>query len=338
MKIMTVLVLVTALLAPGVAGSAGEPVMLAYSQLGLLAHLPWQVALGQKYFEEQGLEPKGYNFESGAKSIAALIGGSADFAANALEHAIKAKVQGKDLVYVFSSTRLPGFGLAVASTQKGEIKGIADLKGKLVGVSGIGAASHVLLDYVLKKHGVDPGDVRIIAVGISTFPPALEGGKIVAGMAGEPFFSRMIARGTAFSMGNLSSLKETQAILGGEYVFSGAITRPDVIAKRPQVVQKVVTALVKASHFIETKTPEEIAGAVSPTAPEAGAQVIDLMEALRASREIYAPRGMVSGSGVETVMKSLESFGVFKEGKRIDAASTYDMKFVRQAVKDLKLP
>jgi hypothetical protein len=37
-------------------------------------------------------------------------------------------------------------------------------------------------------------------------------------------------------------------------------------------------------------------------------------------------------------MKSLESFGVFKEGKRIDAASTYDMKFVRQAVKDLKLP
>ena len=136
-------------------------------------------------------------------------------------------------------------------------------------------------------------------------------------------------------MGNLSSLKETQAILGGEYVFSGAITRPDVIAKRPQMVQKVVTALVKASHFIETKTPEEIAGAVPADLVGDRAQFV---EALRASREIYAPHGMVSGSGVETVMKSLESFGVFKEGKRIDAASTYDMKFVRQAVKDLKLP
>ena len=84
MKTVVALLLVTALLAPGVAGSDDEPVTLAYSQLGLLAHLPWQVALGQKYFEEQGLEPKGYNFESGAKSIAALIGGSADFAANAL--------------------------------------------------------------------------------------------------------------------------------------------------------------------------------------------------------------------------------------------------------------
>jgi NitT/TauT family transport system substrate-binding protein len=334
MKRYLALVLIVAVLIPGVATPAGEPVALAYSQLGLLAHLPWQVALGQKYFEEQGLEPKNYNFESGAKSIAALIGGSADFAANALEHAIKAKAQGKDLVYVFSSTRLPGFGLAVASTQKGEIKTVADLKGKLVGVSGIGAASHVLLDYVLRKNGVDPKDVKVIAVGLSTLPPALEGGKIVAGMSGEPFFSRMIAKGTAFSMGNLSNLKETQTILGGEYTFSGAITRPDVIGKRPQVVQKVVTALVKASHFIETKTAEEIAAAVPAEFVGDRAQYI---EALRASREIYAPQGMVTQSGVDTMVKSLESFGVFKDAPKPDIASTYDMRFVTQAVKDLKL-
>jgi NitT/TauT family transport system substrate-binding protein len=333
MKILVTLVLVAALLAPGVARPAGEPVTFAYSQIGLLAHLPWAVALGQKYFEEQGLEPKSYNFESGSKSIAAVIGGSADFSANALEHAIKAKVQGKDLIYVFSSTRLPGFGLAVATTQRDEIKTVADLKSKLVGVSGIGAASHVLLNYVLRKNGVDPADVKIIAVGLSTFPPALEGGKIVAGMAGEPFFSRMIARGTAFSMGNLSTLKDTQAILGGEYTFSGAITRPEVIQKRPHVVQKVVTALVKASHFIQTRTPEEIAGAVPQDLVGNRAQYI---EAVQASREIFAPAGQVNPSGVETLVQSLESFGVFK-GQKVDIASTYDMTFVRQAMKDLKL-
>jgi NitT/TauT family transport system substrate-binding protein len=334
MKTLAILVLALSLLAPGVA-AAGEPVTFAYSQLGLLAHLPWSVALGQKYFEEQGLEPKGFNFESGAKSIAAVIGGSADFAANALEHAIKAKVQGKDLVYVFSSTRLPGFGLVVATAHRGEIKSVADLKGKPVGVSGIGAASHVLLDYVLKKNGVDPKDVKIIAVGLSTFPPALEGGKIVAGMAGEPFFSRMVAKGTAVSMGNMSALKDTQAILGGEYAFSGAITRPDVVQKRPHVVQKVVTALVKASHFIRTRTPEDIAGAVPAELVGDRAQYV---ESLRASREIYAPNGLVSPSGVETLVKSLESFGVFKPGQKVDVASTYDMTFVQQAIKDLKLP
>src|SRR3989442_13621194 len=142
MKRSIILLLTIALLVPTVSSPAGEPVTFAYSQIGPLAHLPWSVALGQKYFEEQGLEPRGFNFDTGGKSIAALVGGSADFAANALEHAIKAKVQGKDLVYVFSSTRLPGFGLGVATTQKGEIKSGADPRGKLVGGSGIGAASH----------------------------------------------------------------------------------------------------------------------------------------------------------------------------------------------------
>src|SRR5258708_9124731 len=101
MKKLLVLVVAVALLMPGVASPAGEPVTFAYSQIGLLAHLPWSVALGQKYFEEQGLEPRGFNFDTGGKSIAALVGGSAGFAANALEHAIKSKVQGKDLLYAF---------------------------------------------------------------------------------------------------------------------------------------------------------------------------------------------------------------------------------------------
>ena len=333
MKRWLVLVIALALLVPGVASPAGEPVTFAYSQIGLLAHLPWSVALGQKYFEEQGLEPKGFNFDTGGKSIAALIGGSADFAANALEHAIKAKVQGKDLVYVFSSTRLPGFGLIVASAQKGEIKSVADLRGKPVGVSGIGVASHVLLDYMLKRNGVDPKDVKVIAVGLSTMPPALEGGKIVAGMAGEPFFSRLIAKGSGFSMGNMSTLKDTQAILGGEYAFSGAITRPDVIAKRPHVVQKVVTALVKASHFIQTKSPEEIVAAIPQ---DLVGDRVQYVETLKASREIFAPHGLVSQGGVDTVVKVLDSFEVFKE-RRADVASTYDMKYVHQAMKDLKI-
>jgi sulfonate transport system substrate-binding protein len=315
---------------------AGEPVTFAYPQLGSMSHLPWQVALGLKYFEEQGLDPKGFNFESGGKSIAALIGGSAEFAANALEHAIKAKTQGKDLVYVYSSTRLPAWGLAVSTAHRNDIKSVADLKGKTVGVSGIGVASHVLLNYMLVKAGVDPKDVKIVAVGISTLPPALEGGKIVAGMAAEPFFSRMVHKGTAFSMGNMSTQKDTVAILGGEYAFSGAITRPDVIDKKPHVVQKVVTALVKASHFIQTKSAEDIAAAVPS---ELVGDRAEFVETVRASKESFTPTGLVSQNAVDTLMKVLTVFpDVFKPGQKIDVASTYDMRFVRQAMKDLKIP
>ena len=334
MKRLVSLAVVVLSLAAAAPASAGEPVTFAYSQIGLLVHLPWSVAIGQKYFEEQGLEPKGFNFESGGKSVAAVIGGSADFSANALEHAIKAKVQGKDLVYVFSSTRLPGWGLAVSTAHRNEIKTVADLKGKTVGVSGIGVASHVLLHHMLVKAGVDPKEVKIVAVGLSTLPPALEGGKILAGMAGEPYFSRMLAKGTAFSLGNMSTLKETVAILGGEYAFSGAITRPDVIQKNPHVVQKVVTALVKASHFIQTHTLEQIAAAVPQDMVGERAQFI---ETLRNTKETFTPNGLVTQNAVDTLVKVLGEFGVFKPGQKVDIASTYDMSFVRKAMKDLRI-
>lgn len=52
---------------------------------------------------------------------------------------------------------------------------------------------------------------------------------------------------------------------------------------------------------------------------------------------IYAPNGLVSQTGVENVVKSLDAFGVFKPGQKVDIASTYDMTYVRQAMKDLKL-
>src|SRR5437867_8364413 len=55
MRMLIALVLALSLLAPSMM-AASEPVTFAYSQIGLLAHLPWSVALGQKYFEEQGLE------------------------------------------------------------------------------------------------------------------------------------------------------------------------------------------------------------------------------------------------------------------------------------------
>ena len=48
--------------------------------------------------------------------------------------------------------------------------------------------------------------------------------------------------------------------------------------------------------------------------------------------------GLVSPGGVETLVKVLDSFAVFKPGQKVDIASTYDMTFVRQAIKDLKLP
>ena len=47
-----------------------------------------------------------------------------------MDHAIKARVQKKELIAVHSHVRLPVMGLVVANKYKGEIKSITDLKGR----------------------------------------------------------------------------------------------------------------------------------------------------------------------------------------------------------------
>ena len=63
--------------------------------------------------------------------------------------------------------------------------------------------------------------------------------------------------------------------------------------------------MVKASYFIQTKTPEEIVAAIPQHLVGDRAQYV---ETLKPSREIFAPNCLVTPSGVETVMKVLDSF------------------------------
>lgn len=85
-------------------------------------------ALG--YFAEEGLDLNLQYFKGGAVAGAALVGGSTDISANAIDHAIKAKQQGKELRFIVSFTRLPGTPLVVNTKYRNEIKSPKDLRGR----------------------------------------------------------------------------------------------------------------------------------------------------------------------------------------------------------------
>src|SRR4030095_9704317 len=106
----------------------------------------------QGFSTEDGLDVEILDIKGGGSQAAsALIGGSVDFSANAIDHALKAKVQKRDLLAVHPHVRLPVMGLVVASKYKGEIKSLADLKGRPVGVTSPGSQTHMVLCYLLSK-------------------------------------------------------------------------------------------------------------------------------------------------------------------------------------------
>ena len=116
--------------------------------------------------------------------ISALIGGNVDFASMS-GAGLTAILGGVPLRFAFSSFYRPMFWIYA----KPEIQDIKALKGKKIGVTGLGSGPDNLLRETLKRNGIEGGrDAVILALGLpSTVATALRTGTVDAGTISPPF-------------------------------------------------------------------------------------------------------------------------------------------------------
>ena len=325
------LAVVAVLLSGGTpAAWAAEKVTVGVGGTALMVYLPTMLAKNKGFFAEEGLDVEILDIKGGGSQAAsALIGGSVDFSANAIDHAIKAKVQKKDLVAVHSHVRLAMMALVVANKYKGEIKSLADLKGRPVGVTSPGSQTHMVLGYLLAKSGVKPDDVKIIGAGGNTMPLAIEKDSVHAGMMVDPFFTVFLKQGKGYALVDMFTAKGTLDAMGGEVQGTTLLTRPDVIAKKPATVQKMVNALVKANKLITSSSGEELA----KTLPSELAGDPKLYaESFEHAREAFPPDSLVSREGVARVIETMRVFEAVPAGMKIEPESLFDNRYVQKAL------
>jgi NitT/TauT family transport system substrate-binding protein len=328
--VAVVVVLVVLAVGGGPAAGAAEKVTVGIGGTALMVYLPTMLAKSKGFFTEEGLDVEILDIKGGGSQAAsALIGGSVDFSANAIDHAIKAKVQKKDLLAVHSHVRLPVMGLVVASKYKGEIKSLADLKGRPVGVTSPGSQTHMVLGYLLSKAGVRADDVKIIGAGGNTMPIALEKDSVHAGMMVDPFFTAFVKQGKGFALIDMFTSKGTLDAMGGEVQGTTLLTRPDVVAKRPATVQKMVNALVKANKLIVASSGEELARTLPR---ELAGDPALYAESFEHAREAFPPDSLVSREGVARVIETMRAFEAVPGSMRIEPESVFDNRYVLKAL------
>jgi NitT/TauT family transport system substrate-binding protein len=328
--VAVVVVLVVLAVGGGPAAGAAEKVTVGIGGTALMVYLPTMLAKSKGFFTEEGLDVEILDIKGGGSQAAsALIGGSVDFSANAIDHAIKAKVQKKDLLAVHSHVRLPVMGLVVASKYKGEIKSLADLKGRPVGVTSPGSQTHMVLGYLLSKAGVRADDVKIIGAGGNTMPIALEKDSVHAGMMVDPFFTAFVKQGKGFALIDMFTSKGTLDAMGGEVQGTTLLTRPDVVAKRPATVQKMVNALVKANKLIVASSGEELARTLPR---ELAGDPALYAESFEHAREAFPPDSLVSREGVARVIETMRAFEAVPTSMRIEPESVFDNRYVLKAL------
>lgn len=299
---------------------------------GHIVHfLPLDVVVAKRFFADEGLDAEITQLKGGTATAQALLAGQVDFSLNSIDHAFKAAVQGKDdLRMVVLLNRLPGMVLVVDSKLRNKVNSIADLKGRALGVTSKGSATHMVLASLLSKSGVNPLEVSIIDAGAATFPPALENRQIAGGIALEPFASILVEQGKAFVLADLNTLKDTERFLGGAYNQAGVMTRQDVIDRQPSLVQKVVNVHIRALKWIKDHTPEEIADALPREV--VGTDEERYVKTLEKLREFYSPDGVVNPQGVENVYHSMVASGALVAGNPLEFEKFYTNDFITKAL------
>src|SRR5262249_31656304 len=114
-------------------------------------------------YEKYGLDVKLVSIAAGSVSLAALLAGNVHLTTDSSSGVVGAAARGAPVVTVSTNGILPYQLIALPS-----IKSPADLKGKIVGSSRIGAGTDFLLRRILDKLGLVPGkDVSLIPTGVS---------------------------------------------------------------------------------------------------------------------------------------------------------------------------
>ncbi|MGE5304421.1 MAG: ABC transporter substrate-binding protein [Alphaproteobacteria bacterium] len=115
-------------------------------------------------FKKHGIEVEVIEIGGGAaRGVSALVAGDIQFLAGGGAAAISAALKGADLVLV-ASVLNKGIQRVMA---RPDVKSPADLKGKKVGISRFGSASHTVLQLMLRRWNINPSEIQVIQVGSS---------------------------------------------------------------------------------------------------------------------------------------------------------------------------
>jgi NitT/TauT family transport system substrate-binding protein len=220
----------------------------------ILCGVPLETAVRRGFFEEEGLRVKLVYMKGGALTVQALLGNSVDFVGAAMDVVVSAAAAGKEPLMIASLSSLPFFALVTAPDST--ITDVAGLKGKRIAVANLNTSDHLLARYLLQKNGVDDSDAAFAPLGPNLFD-GLRKKQVDAGLVQEPALSKLEQLGCKVLV-NFMKREDAQKYLGGDYQFFGLNTRPDVIAKRPETLRKLVRALTKANEWVRANPGSEI--------------------------------------------------------------------------------
>jgi ABC-type nitrate/sulfonate/bicarbonate transport system substrate-binding protein len=217
---------------------SGKPTRV---RLGIVSRstldMPFYVARERNFFREEGLEPEIILMRANL-AVQALLGGSIDFG-TATGTAVSAIVNGADVRVVLAMSDAPSFDLIVHPS----ITSVQQLRGKKIGIAGLGGLTDILARQILIANQVPPEQVTFLPLGASDVTyVSLKAGAVEATMLQIP--QTFMAQDEGFR--KLASGGDVYRIVQG-----GLATTKTTVSERPELVTKTIRATLRAVRLIK---------------------------------------------------------------------------------------
>ncbi len=256
-NVLSVLCLAVPLMISGCARVQPPPkeVTLAMGYIPNVQFAPVYVAVEKGFFADEGIEVKfDYGWET---DLLKLVGtGELKFAIASGDQVILARSQGLPVVYVMNWYRR--YPIAVTALADEGIRTPQDLVGKTIGIPALYGASYIGWRALLHATGIDPASVELRAVGYAQVPVILE---------------RQVQGAVCYIMNEPVQLEQegyqVVTIPVSDYIdliSNGVITNEQTIQKEPELVQGMVSAVLRGLEYTLAHPDEafEIAKAFIP--------------------------------------------------------------------------
>ena len=305
-------------------------VRLAVGGKSSLYYLPLTITERLGYFKEAGLDVEISDFAGGAKSLQALIGGSADVVTGSFDHTIQMQAKSQSITAVALLGRFPGFALALRKEKAASYAGPKDLKGMKIGVTAPGSSTHFMVLYMMAQVGLKPDDAVFIGTGSGgTVVAAVLHGEVDGISNADPMITKLDRDGLITIVADTRTLEGTNKVYGGPYPAAVLYASAAFIEKNPATVQALVTAFVRGLKWVKGHSAEEIAK-MMPEEYALGDKAV-FIEAIKANHDAYSPDGRFTREAAETAYKVLKAFDPGVASAAIDLSKTYTDKFVDKA-------
>jgi ABC-type nitrate/sulfonate/bicarbonate transport system substrate-binding protein len=282
------------------------------------ASLPLFIAVEEKIFQKYGYEVFPV-FMGGSPLInAAILAGEFPIGYTGGGAVISSRLSGSDLIAIASPLPV----LTIDGWSRPEIKSIADVRGKRIGVTRFGASSYFSALSMLESGGVKPNEVVFIQNGgVGESYAALAGGRVDVCMIGYPF--GLNAKNAGFNL----LFRPSQTEYG---LFPTAVIAAREAwlkdARNHKVAVDFLRALSEGQQFARDNA------AVTKRALRRFTRVDD-DASLQGSFEYYRDAFPSSLRVIEKAMANALKFVDHPKAKQADIKQTFDNSFVDEVIK-----